>query len=123
MSGTEVKPKRIQRRRVRGWRMPEGAIYVGRPTAWRNVFKVGSTDWIPAEDCATTGRWNKSPHPPLTAAEAVEAFRRSELWAMRDEDYAASLRFALAGRDLACWCRLDAECHADVLLELANGGA
>lgn len=26
----------------------------------------------------------------------------------------------LRGRDLACWCRLDQPCHADVLLELAN---
>ncbi len=25
-------PNRIQRSRSRGWRMPEGAIYVGRPT-------------------------------------------------------------------------------------------
>jgi hypothetical protein len=29
----------------------------------------------------------------------------------------------LRGRDLACWCPLDQPCHADVLLELANGGA
>ena len=35
---------------------------------------------------------------------------------------------AIAGHDLMCWCQLvDAEgyrvpCHADVLLELANGG-
>lgn len=27
---------------------------------------------------------------------------------------------ALRGKDLACWCRLDQPCHADVLLELAN---
>jgi hypothetical protein len=27
----------------------------------------------------------------------------------------------LRGRDLACWCRLDQPCHADVLLEMANG--
>ena len=26
----------------------------------------------------------------------------------------------LRGRDLACWCRLDEACHADVLIELAN---
>jgi len=26
----------------------------------------------------------------------------------------------LRGRDLGCYCRLDQECHADVLLELAN---
>ena len=28
----------------------------------------------------------------------------------------------LRGHDLACWCPLDQPCHADVLLELANGG-
>jgi hypothetical protein len=26
----------------------------------------------------------------------------------------------LRGKNLACWCRLDQSCHADVLLELAN---
>lgn len=25
-------PVRIQRKRTKGWKMPEGAIYVGRPT-------------------------------------------------------------------------------------------
>jgi len=29
----------------------------------------------------------------------------------------------LAGVNLACWCHLDAPCHADVLLGLANEGA
>lgn len=27
----------------------------------------------------------------------------------------------LRGKDLACWCPLGQPCHADVLLELANG--
>lgn len=26
----------------------------------------------------------------------------------------------LKGKNLACWCRLDQDCHADVLLDLAN---
>jgi len=26
----------------------------------------------------------------------------------------------LRGRDLACWCKPGAPCHADVLLEIAN---
>ena len=26
----------------------------------------------------------------------------------------------LKGKNLACWCRLDRSCHADVLLEIAN---
>lgn len=33
------------------------------------------------------------------------------------------IRAELAGRDLACWCPLGQPCHADVLLELANGAA
>ncbi len=35
-------PKRIQRRRTRGWRMREGAVYVGRPTQWGNPFDGSS---------------------------------------------------------------------------------
>ena len=27
-----MSPQRIQRQRTKGWRMPEGAVYVGRPT-------------------------------------------------------------------------------------------
>jgi hypothetical protein len=34
----------------------------------------------------------------------------------------ADVRRELRGKDLACWCPLDAPCHADVLLELANAG-
>ena len=40
--------QRIQRRRTKGWRMPEGAIYVGRPTIWGNPYRVirqGKTTW------------------------------------------------------------------------------
>ena len=35
----------------------------------------------------------------------------------------AQVQSELRGRDLACWCPLDQPCHADVLLELANGEA
>jgi len=36
------KPKRIQRSRVKGWKMPANAIYVGRSTVWGNPYVVGS---------------------------------------------------------------------------------
>ena len=39
-------PIRIQRRRAKGWRMPEGAVYVGRPTKWGNPFtKMAVINW------------------------------------------------------------------------------
>ena len=36
------KPKRIQRSRSKGWKMPANAIYDGRPTVWGNPYVVGS---------------------------------------------------------------------------------
>lgn len=42
-------PKRIVRSRAKGWRMPEGAIYVGRPTQWGNPWRFG---------LAKDGRWD-----------------------------------------------------------------
>lgn len=111
-----ARPKRVQRRRSKGWTMPEGTVYVGRPTAWGNPWKVGSTGWT----IKPGGVIDRDPHPPLTVEQAVESFRNDVEWQMRDEDYAASLRYALAGRDLACWCPLDQPCHADVLLAVAN---
>lgn len=33
-------PTRIQRRRTKGWKAPEGALYVGRGSKWGNPFYV-----------------------------------------------------------------------------------
>lgn len=35
-------PVRIQRKRTKGWKMPEGAIYVGRGTLFGNPFTIDS---------------------------------------------------------------------------------
>lgn len=117
-------PKRIQRRRTRGWRMPENAVYVGRPTKWGNPFHVGGKAHV-----FMLGGWVQEDVPD--AATAVHFFRdwiTQEIKVRRggDEhraDLLASLaNGALAGKDLACWCPLDQPCHADVLLKIANGG-
>lgn len=43
-----MSPQRIQIRRVKGWRLPEGAVTVARPSKYGNPFKVdGDTeDWM-----------------------------------------------------------------------------
>lgn len=65
----------------------------------------------------------------LTPAESVECYRAWvtgggwPLHGLRHRSPSLEAIWAeLAGRDLACWCRLDRPCHADVLLELANPG-
>lgn len=96
-----MRPKRIQRKRTKGWKMPPNCVYVGRPSKWGNPCKVG--DW-------TIGYESRQ-----TRESAVGVFRR-QATIVRNKSAMAELR----GKDLACWCNLSDPCHADVLLEIAN---
>lgn len=120
-------PRRIQRRRTKGWRMPEGAVYVGRGSKWGNPYRPAFVDgqWVAVDDngveyvgygpLAPWGGW-----PTRTGAirECVRLFSTVEVayGLLADRADVSELR----GRDLACWCPLDAPCHGDVLLDLAN---
>lgn len=114
-----MSPQRIQRKRVKGWRMPEGAVYVGRPTKWGNPFQV----------IREGGFWT------VVDNNGVDYREPTTGWA--DKDYAVSKAVSLfamdvelglapypideiRGKDLACFCPLDQPCHADVLLYHAN---
>lgn len=122
-------PERIQLRRTKAWRKPEGAIVVARGTRWGNPFRVG----IVADRVAMTTRDGVTRIVEIrieTRAQAVEFYRRwlagtpllaeGHRLAPRPPTI-AQIRADLAWRNLACWCPLDEPCHADVLLELANG--
>lgn len=113
-----MSPQRIQRKRTKGWRMPEGAVYVGRGSKWGNPYKVGepSAYWTGPGYCSP-----RRPDPiPLMDAEEVTGIYRNMVAANCATFDRAEVPAELAGKDLACWCPLDKPCHADVLLELAN---
>lgn len=55
-----------------------------------------------------------------TAEDAVACFREIMTMPGDRPDVVRSRLSTLRGKNLACWCALDAPCHADVLLELAN---
>jgi len=112
--------ERIQLRRTKGYRKPPGAVVVSRPSKWGNPWRIGEPS-----------PWGD--HEPLTPAAAVEVYRymignpdvavgQVHGWQANPE-FSRVARAELAGHDLACWCPLDQPCHADVLLELANGGS
>lgn len=129
-------PTRIQRKRTKGWRMPEGAIYVGRGSKWGNPIRVveaGSCDVV----ASLRSQWRNGPHwhslwpegvhwcyrtADEATARAVEVFRIRLTHGLLDDPWLVrDVAPELAGQDLACWCPLDQPCHADVLLDLANG--
>lgn len=90
--------------------MPENTVYVGRPSKWGNPFlgnasiavssfrRMGEREggWFPV---ALPWPKGKMPSSYTTIAEVREELR---------------------GKNLACWCKPEDECHADVLLEWAN---
>lgn len=111
-----MSPQRIQRKRTKGWRMPDGAVYVGRPTGWGNPFVVGHEAQIEIYPLGNQSvGWGCA--MPVTRSLAVDLFRA---WLLARRFGVDEVREELSGRDLVCWCPLDQPCHADVLLEIAN---
>lgn len=106
-------PKRIQLKRTRGWRKPENAVVVSRPTRWGNPFNwqdiIMRLDSSDPKKAATIEYeyWLTGMGP------YGEKFPERRQWIL---DHIHELR----GKDLACWCKPSDACHADVLLQLAN---
>lgn len=89
-------PYRVQRKRTAGYKHPTGAIYVGRGTRYGNPFRIGVDG--SREECIARYR----------------AFLMSSPLTLR------SFRHQLKGKILSCFCPLNEDCHADVLLDLVN---
>ena len=120
-----MKPIRIQRKRTKGWRMPENTVYVGRGSKWGNPYSVYKLK-------KTSSRYNRGKWCVLYSAgrlgcdiywfddratainKAIEEFKEKRL------PYLKQFISDLKGKNLSCWCKLSDPCHSDVLLELAN---
>ena len=118
-------PQRIQLSRKKGFdlqaisRALNGlpAVVVSRPSKWGNPFLAGnsSDEIFGVPDAATAvHRYALWLDGADAGAELLLGFRNYRRWIL------AHLPL-LRGANLACWCPLDQPCHADVLLELANG--
>jgi len=76
--------------------IPDGAVYVGRPTKWGNLFVIGRH------------------------GDRDEVIRRFQEWLLASPELMAQLD-ELKDRDLVCWCA-PLPCHAQILIELATTG-
>lgn len=119
-----MKPVRLQLSRKKGFdlqahsRAVNGlpAINCARPSRHGNPYRVGQT--YGGFACTDAQR-------------AKEAFAEDIEWNDRNHDRpmnaglrTETIRDELRGKNLACWCAVDApHCHADILLELANNGS
>lgn len=117
-----VPPQRIRLSRKKGFNLQAAsqalnglpAVNVARPGPFGNPFRVNGYDIKDATEAVDRfrarvvgfeldGKFLKaSPHPESYFGRMLATAHQ------------------LRGKNLACWCALDAPCHADVLLELAN---
>lgn len=130
--------KRIQRKRTKGWRMPVGTVYVGRPSMWGNPFSVEVSLYKDHWSVCFEGKSISAEFATKFDAQ-VEAVRLFEKWfsieiaavgtelhdfrnkyGWKGFQLACASRNLLRNKDIACWCALDEPCHADIILEVAN---
>lgn len=135
-------PARVQLSRSAGWRLPVGAVVVGRPGPYGNWYRVvaplpragrrlyGIERAVKGTSPVVLNRTHVTPR--AAAADCVALFRGDLEQALspatgqfaRPEARALAARLhEIRGRPLACWCPPDMPCHADALLALANAEA
>lgn len=85
-------PLKSDYRGGRRFQLPPGSVYVGRPSRWGNPYKLSE----------------------YSLDSALEFY---EVWLDKKLKENPSFLDPLKGKNLACWCRLDQRCHADILLK------
>lgn len=132
-------PRRIQMSRQVPWRADNpDAVVVSRPSKWGNPIRITREK--------IDGRWmwrvagsplDRNGGPAYADLGTARHFAAQNFkWDLLNGRYGSSypsidqIRAELAGRDLACWCPISyhrngtyawGDCHADVLLEIADG--
>jgi hypothetical protein len=127
-------PVRVQLKRTPGWRMPAETVKVDRSTRWGNPFRDSQSShdeessielangmrmivddwWTPEIVVELFGCWMTGlPIQDPSYISPRELVKRNALRPVPDLT-------PLRGKNLACWCKPGAPCHADVLLRLAN---
>jgi len=118
-----MKPVRLQLSRKKGARLvsPNGLPIkvVSRPSKFANPYRL--------DDYRIEGEKDKNKIKEIQREMAVRDFDAALYLASPPNPIAGYLDFTiddvkreLKGFNLACWCPLEHECHADVLLRLAN---
>jgi len=85
---------RIQRKRTKGWHMPENTVYVGRPSKWGN------------------------PYAYIYEYSLYKSLEKYQDWLYEKMQKDPAFLDPLEGKNLACWCPLSRTCHADILIAM-----
>lgn len=99
-------PYRTQRTRTSKPGIPQGSVYIGRPSQWGNPAIVGRF----FEGTQVNNRY-------LAVSLFYDHCKR---FARTDPEGFSKWVLPLIDRDVCCWCPIGEPCHGDILLYLAR---
>lgn len=126
-------PVRIQRKRAKGWRMPENTVCVTRPGKFGNPFKI-VRDQIFGDASHRRGKllnpwvlididpvfYKSTPLNKIVIELYKDWIHGVNINHLVPAPSYDAIKSALYGKNLACFCKIGAPCHADILLKIAN---
>ena len=118
-----ARPQRMQLSRKAGFNLVAASLalnglpakLITRPGRWGNPFTIDDTAKRYGLDHAAA---------QIKAVELCGQWLRGTLYPALSPGAPPSravIRAELQGHNLACWCKAGTPCHADTLIELANG--
>lgn len=129
---SSIKNLRVQRKRTKGYKMPKGVVYVGRGSKYGNPFKLQGdmvyvdaghrrkifSKWVCYYD---GGGYTVEDVVKLFKDMLMDANSHKAEPAIRERfKYMQEHIHELKGKRVACWCNLEACCHADIIVQTAN---
>jgi hypothetical protein len=122
---------RVQRKRTKGYKLPENTKCVNRGTKWGNPIKIiGDQLYIDAGYRRTildkwVWLWVGDIDDVIWLYKKLwdgTKFKNKDLQYWSDKFKKLDLK-EIEGKNLACFCSLSSPCHAEVLIEKANSSA
>lgn len=110
----DPQPKRIQRRRVKGWRAPPGTVHASRPSLFGNPFssRLPRAEQLRLYRLFVRRRW-----PELNkAGVGVGGMMMLHVLHRQMREHLHLIR---AARFVSCYCKLEDACHVDILIAWA----
>ena len=119
--------KRIQRKRKKGYRQPEGTRYVGRRTKYGNPFRLSKDGHIEFFNIKDNEWQNWSVSSGFKIYDIIDMYK---MWVNKELLFGKSvlpepptiddLKELKKYKYLSCYCSLSELCHVDILIKLIN---
>lgn len=110
-------PKRVQiKSRSEIEKLPPDTVYCGRPSEYGNPY--APIDYV--ESVKNLTGYNDCNIGVIKRLVRLYCLLDYKKYLDNNPDLIERIRQQLRGKNLACFCSLDVDCHADVLLYIAN---